>query len=238
MPLMVTEYDAGTGYANPFVGPCDQVAQIKIDLSDLNGDEVDTNGYLKPGVPFNRNGEMIGLEASAGTAVGAAVAGNTGNGTMGTVTVSAGAKEGVYLLTITTAASNAGTFVVEDPDGITVGVGTVAVAFSKGGLAFTLADGATDFVVGDQFTITVTTTAGENEDDRLFGMTFEAQRLPVVTPTTTTTLNSETGDCFVTVCTHGLANRDIIEDNLGRALTAAELAAFEAAGSHIKLTST
>ena len=37
--------------------------------------------------------------------------------------------------------------------------GTVAVAFSAGGLAFTLADGSTDFVSGDGFNITVTLTS-------------------------------------------------------------------------------
>lgn len=91
-------------------------------------------------------------------AASAAVAGNTGNGTMGAVTVTAGAKLGVYKLTVITAASNAGVFSVEDPDGNIVDMGNVAAAFSSGGLAFTLADGATDFAVGDQFNITVTAT--------------------------------------------------------------------------------
>lgn len=95
----------------------------------------------------------------AATAVSAALGTNTGNGTMGTVTVSAGAKQGAYVLTITEPGANVGTFIVEDPDGIQIGDGAVASAFSAGGLAFTLADGATDFVAGDSFTITVTYTA-------------------------------------------------------------------------------
>lgn len=80
---------------------------------------------------------------------------NTGNGTMGAITVGAGAKVGRYKLVIIEVAANAGKFVLEDPDGILVGVGTVAVAFSLGGIAFTLADGATDFVAGDGFFIDV-----------------------------------------------------------------------------------
>lgn len=80
---------------------------------------------------------------------------NTGNGTMGTVTASAGAMPGAYTLKIITAAANAGQFEVIDPQGDLVGIGNVAVAFSTGGLAFTLADGSADFVVGDTFTITV-----------------------------------------------------------------------------------
>lgn len=100
-------------------------------------------------------------------AASAAVAGNTGNGTMGTVTVSAGAKEGVYKLTIVEPASNAGAFVVEDPDGIAIGNGDVAAAFSAGGLAFTLADGGTDFAAGDQFTITLTPSEATADLDLL-----------------------------------------------------------------------
>lgn len=82
-------------------------------------------------------------------------AGNTGNGAMGAVTVTAGTRCGVYKLKIIEPAANAGTFVVFDPDGVVVSQGTVAVAFSAGGLAFTLADGAADFVAGDGFDIEV-----------------------------------------------------------------------------------
>lgn len=97
--------------------------------------------------------------AGAG-AVAAAFASNTGNGAMGAVTLSAGAKPGAYKLTIIEPATNLGTFIVEDPDGLFVGRGVVASAFSAGGLAFTLADGSTDFVAGDGFTITVGAGSG------------------------------------------------------------------------------
>lgn len=92
---------------------------------------------------------------SAAGAVAAAYAGNTGNGTIGAITLGAGAKAGIYNLTIVEPGVNVGNFIVEDPDGLFVGQGDVAVAFSGGGLSFTLADGATDFVSGDGFTITV-----------------------------------------------------------------------------------
>ena len=91
-----------------------------------------------------------------------AVAGgsNTGNGTVGAITVANAAKAGAYTLKVTKAATNAGDFQVTDPDGHVVGLGTVAVAFSGGGLGFTLADGATDFAVGDTFAITVAAGSG------------------------------------------------------------------------------
>jgi hypothetical protein len=62
---------------------------------------------------------------------------------------------GDYKLTITEPATNVGNFIVEDPNGKYVGQGDVASAFSAGGLAFTLADGSTDFAAGDGFDITV-----------------------------------------------------------------------------------
>jgi hypothetical protein len=85
---------------------------------------------------------------------------NTGAGAMGAITVSNAAKPGDYVLKIIKAATGAGDFQVTDPDGVIVGVGTVAVAFSGGGLAFTLADGDPDFAVGDKFTITVAAGSG------------------------------------------------------------------------------
>lgn len=103
-------------------------------------------------------GEIIGKVLTAGTAAGRAKAGNTGNGTMGAVTVSAGALPGIYTLTVTRVVANAGDFSVQDPTGKIIGSGAVAVAFSQGGLAFTLADGATDFGLGDQFFIDVVAT--------------------------------------------------------------------------------
>jgi hypothetical protein len=71
-----------------------------------------------------------------------------------------------------------------------------------------------------------------------YGVVVEATKLPVVTPATNTTLAAETGDCLVAVCTHGIVNRDVAEDNLGRAYTAFEIAGFNVAGSHLRLTKT
>mgnify|MGYP000054835507 FL=1 len=102
-------------------------------------------------------GTVLGKTLVSGSATATAGT-NTGNGTMGTVTVSGTAEIGTYTLRISKAASNAGDFVVVNPSGNVIGNGTVAVAYSTGGLAFTLADGSTDFVVGDTFSIAVTGT--------------------------------------------------------------------------------
>lgn len=104
---------------------------------------------------------MVLGKITKGSATPAAVAGNTGDGTIGTVTVGAAAKPGVYRLTCIEPATDAGKFLLEDPDGQVVGTVTVAVAFSGGGLGFTVADGGTDFAAGDAFTITVAAGSGK-----------------------------------------------------------------------------
>lgn len=107
-------------------------------------------------------GTVLG-RITKGAATGAAVAGNTGDGTITAApVVSAGAKAGVYRAVCIEPATNAGKFLVTDPDGINLGVATVAVAFSGGGLAFTIADGSeADFASGDSFTITVAAGSGK-----------------------------------------------------------------------------
>ena len=103
-------------------------------------------------------GQVIGkLGVVAGiTSSSAADGGNTGNGilTLANPAVSPAVKDGKYTIRIVEPAANAGAFQVEDPEGRAVGEGTVGVAFD-GEIKFTLADGATDFVVNDSFTVTI-----------------------------------------------------------------------------------
>ena len=95
-----------------------------------------------------------------GAATGAAVAGNTGNGTITAApVVGAAARPGVYRLVCIEPATNGGKFSVEDPDGILLGVATVGVEFTTH-VTFTIADGSTDFAAGDAFTITVAAGSG------------------------------------------------------------------------------
>lgn len=111
-----------------------------------------------------------GNDLSAGTVLGAVelgtptvtpgtpvsgTGGTVGNGTVGTWTADAGAMEGKWEIEITAAATNAGKFEVRRPDGTVDGVGTVAVAYN-GGINGTLADGSTDWSVGDIIPVDVT----------------------------------------------------------------------------------
>jgi len=106
-------------------------------------------------------GMVLGAVTKGAATAAAKAGGNSGNGTFGTITVGADAKPGVYRLTIIEPATDAGAFMVQDPDGIVIGSGTVAVAFSAGGLGFTLGDGSNNFVAGDAFDITVAAGSGK-----------------------------------------------------------------------------
>lgn len=128
-------------------------------------------------------GHVLGSVLVSASAASAAAAGNTGNGVMGTVTPGNAAVLGNYSLVITEPAANAGTFEVADPRGNVIGTGTVGVAYNTGGLAFTLADGATDFVAGDRFTITVSggtlkvkeyNPANTDGSQRVYGVLWDA----------------------------------------------------------------
>jgi hypothetical protein len=107
------------------------------------------------------SGTVIGKITTGTSASATAFAGNTGDGAMGEITVSAGAKVGTYKLVIIEPATDAGAFQVEGPDGKVIGTGNVDAEFSKGGLTFTLADGAADFIAGDGFDIVVAAGSGQ-----------------------------------------------------------------------------
>ena len=87
------------------------------------------------------------------TIAGAATAGNTGNGTIGTLSVLPLAKNGAYKVTFSAATA----FTVTDPFGNIIGAGVTGTAFSVGNqVQFTITAGGTAFVAGDSFTVTVT----------------------------------------------------------------------------------
>lgn len=132
MPLGITTTAGGLAHSPVFVGQIIGTDVVKVDLSDLSDEEVDADGYIKPGVPLDKNGNIVGA-------------------------------------------------------GIPV-----------------------------------------------WGVTIEP--IKVASGGTDAILDAAT-DCFVTVG-FGLCNRDVMEDNLGRALSADEIAGFDLAGSNCRITRT
>jgi hypothetical protein len=87
--------------------------------------------------------------------VGAIV--GTGNGvvTLANPAFGANVKDGQYRLVCVEPATDGGTFLVEDPDGLTIGRVAVAGAFDGDIKIASVADGTTDFTVGSYIPITV-----------------------------------------------------------------------------------
>lgn len=119
-------------------------------------------GTIKSGSGVVGSGAVLG-KISVGTATSAAKAGgNTGNGTLtvdATTPVLAGAKLGVYTVRAIAVSTDAATWEVQDPNGYVLGSVALGGTWSEQ-IKFATADGATDFVVGDGFDITVAAGSG------------------------------------------------------------------------------
>lgn len=114
---------------------------------------------------------VLGLVSLGVPTAAAKAGGNTGNGTFVldvTAPLQARAQVGTYTLRCIAAAANGGTFRLEDPEGRVLGDfalagGTVTIGEHIKGV---ITDGATDFVVGDGFDITIVAAAKVNGVDR------------------------------------------------------------------------
>lgn len=150
-------------------------------------------------------GRVLSREVANGTATATADSGNTGDGTIGAITVGAKADIGNYRLTITDdTGADSGDFVVEDPRNQIVGFGTVGEEFIGGGLTFTLSDGAADFVTGDFFVIEVsgdeqynTIEAGETFAGFYIGSDAEGNAQTVAASTDTEVVVLYRGPCTI-----------------------------------------
>jgi hypothetical protein len=106
-------------------------------------------------------GDLLGQQDFSVPTTGTAGGSNTGDGTMTGVTGGKDVEVGVYTLTCIAAAADSGTFKVVTPSGDMLDDATVAVAYTSSHLNFTINDGATDFIVGDVFTVTVAAGGGK-----------------------------------------------------------------------------
>lgn len=63
MPIRFTKTtQGGTIYGNPFVGPINHTVAIPVPLSALTDDEIDADGYLKPGIPLTKAGALLAAD--------------------------------------------------------------------------------------------------------------------------------------------------------------------------------
>lgn len=60
MPISIATVAGGLAHSPVFVGEILGTDMVVVDISDLTIAEVDADGYLKPGVPFQKNGSTVG----------------------------------------------------------------------------------------------------------------------------------------------------------------------------------
>ena len=113
-------------------------------------------------------GALLGKQSVGAATSAAKSGGNTGNGTLvvdATTPVLTNAGTGIYTVRIITAGTNSFTARVTDPRGVVLGDVAVSGAGASGTFSdrikFAITDGATDFVVGDGFDVTVAAGAGK-----------------------------------------------------------------------------
>lgn len=153
-------------------------------------------------------GAVLG-KVTKGTA--AIVAGtNTGNGAAGAITRLAKAIVGDYKITCITAATNGGTFKVVDPNGNRMNDLVVGTAYNNGHFSVTIADGTTDFIVNDSFTVTIAAGSGKyrlvnsaNTDGSNVAEAVLAEDIPASTSDVTNVPIYETGDFNSAALTFG-----------------------------------
>jgi hypothetical protein len=107
-------------------------------------------------------GTLLG-KITLGAATVVVGAGNTGDGVFtidATTPILDGAVAGAYTVTCVIADTNSGTFEVRNPDGLVLGLNIVGDTFANQ-IKFAIADGATDFVAGDVFTVTIAAGSGK-----------------------------------------------------------------------------
>jgi len=110
------------------------------------------------------NGGTFVIENPGGQTIGVVTVGQGYNGPVvfsiadGSVDFAVGDQ---FQITVAHAVpSNAGVFSVTDPDGVALADATVGVPYGGSHIRFTIADGSTDFAVGDGFDVTVGMTGG------------------------------------------------------------------------------
>lgn len=113
-------------------------------------------------------GAVIGKISKSTPTTGTAAAGNTGGGTVASVTAGAKAKIGEYQIKCLTfvASPLAGTFEVTDPDGNQLPEASMA-AYVSDQINFDIAAGSPDITAGDIWTITVAAGSGQVKEVQL-----------------------------------------------------------------------
>ncbi|HRH40396.1 MAG TPA: hypothetical protein PKY82_02040 [Pyrinomonadaceae bacterium] len=239
MPIRISQKEGGEGYGNPFI-KLFASTHVKVDISQLTTDQVDELGVLKPGVILPRHGGALGNlsgVAQVETATVAGTIGASGGGNIKVTVISKYFPDGhdviVAVANDDTAAQIAGKIrTALGADAAVIKYYTVGGSSTTYVLTARSADQNDSTLVLKHVndtssgmtnsTTSANTTAGVAPDEAV--MVIEATQIA----DDNTALSSITNDPFIGCATIAEVNRMIVEDNLGRKLLPAELAAIRA----------
>lgn len=142
------------------------MANLTITNNDVGGVVLQAGEYKDELLTFAGldtfvEGTVLARQAVDLAVVATADGSNTGNGTVTSVTVTAGKEVpivGDWILTCTILIANGGTFTLVDPNGMVAAVHdfiTTPETVELAGFVMTFTDGSTDWAVGDFFTLVV-----------------------------------------------------------------------------------
>ncbi len=201
-----------------------------VNAEDANTITRTADGGIGFGLPVIRTGDHTCVLATQETLEAAGAAGSPAPAAAtitAAPTVGAGAKEGVYNIVCTLGGSaTASKWLVEDPDGIEVGIATGNTAFTGGGLTFTITDSGTDPVVGEAFTVTVTPTTLTADLD-ILGISIRD-----------TSLDVSNADAYEQYDSVGIMERGVMWVTAGATVAAGDLAYWNPSTSRYTVTAT
>lgn len=154
-PLSKDDSDLSGNY-KIFKAACKSAVEVKYSSSDQTVLECEFVIYPDPTTNPARymliGDPSLGIVAPTATQAFA----GTGNGLMTGLVANTGALTETITATLVAAAVNGGTFHVSGSASGSLGLAVVGTPFSSSRVNFTIADGTTDFALGDVFTITTT----------------------------------------------------------------------------------
>lgn len=219
MPITTRTLLTGAqAYAPVFDGTVEHTAQIAVNITLLTNAEIDSLGYLKPGVPFTSGGVLVTSPRTKSTIAQGTNVG-TGDGTIGAATGGYGMPTETITATFTTTGATAKADVVGTKSGY-IGQLTVGSAFASQAINVTVSDGANDYTAGDVITWAVT----KGVSDVVFGVSIEP--IKVAAGNAAGDISAASAAFEIGLGIAGVVRKKLAEANLGRSYTAAEVAGF------------
>lgn len=255
MPISVSRTAGNeTAYASALIGNYEPL-HVTVDVSALTSTQVDSSGYLKPNVPLTLRGLALTSASAVAQVETATVAGTIGASGAGNVSV---------VVTSVLLAGGSKTFAVavanDDTASLVAGKIRTALAADSEIAAYFTVGGSTTAVIltaltpgTNDTTLNIATstgtatglTAAPTSANTTAGVAGTGSEVPCVVIEAVKVAASNSSpdltaaqDVFVACAVNGTLNRDIMEDTLGRPLTAAEIAMLNGPNSKLVLSLT